>query len=297
LDVVTDVSVPAEVADSPGILVEQYGLVAAGARPTFMRYVADLWARRHFIVSYTKASNAATYSRSLLGQFWQVLTPLLNAFVYYIIFGVLLRTSRGVHNYIAFLIIGVFVFHFLTHAMNMASKAVQGNLNLIRTLRFPRASLPLGTTTQAFQQFLISCVVLIPVVLITGERPMAKWLLALPTIVLCGGFALGISLAVARVGAKIPDTAQILPFILRTWLFFSGVFYNVDRVANRHGELVKLVMHLNPGAVYIDLMRSSLLHLHPYYRWDWVAGVGWAVVALAFGLVFFWQAEEDYGRG
>jgi len=289
--------VPAAVADSPRVLVEEYGLAPAGARPSFPHYIADLWARRHFIVSYTKASNAATYSRSLLGQFWQVLTPLLNAFVYYIIFGILLRTSRGVHNYICFLIIGVFVFHFMTHAMNMASKAVQSNLNLIRTLRFPRASLPLGTTTQCVQQFLISVVVLIPVALFTGEYPTKKWLLILPSVVLCTVFTLGLSLIVARIGARIPDTTQILPFILRTWLFFSGVFYNVDKVANRHGEFVRLVMHLNPGAVYIDLMRSSMLHLHPYYKWDWIAGVAWAVVAISFGLVYFWHAEEDYGRG
>jgi teichoic acid transport system permease protein len=294
---VTDVQVAALAADAPRILAEEYGLTPAGARPSFPRYIADLWARRHFIVSYTKASNAATYSRSLLGQLWQVLTPLLNAFVYYIIFGILLRTSRGVHNYICFLIIGVFVFHFMTHAMNMASKAVQSNLNLIRTLKFPRASLPLGTTTQCVQQFLISCVVLVPVALFTGERPTAKWLFALPTILLCCIFALGLSMVVARIGARIPDTTQILPFILRTWLFFSGVFYNVDKVANRHGALVRYFMHLNPGAVYIDLMRSSILRLHPYYRWDWIAGVGWAVVALVFGLVYFWHAEEDYGRG
>lgn len=297
MNVVTDVQASAAVLDDPRRVVEQFGLAPAGARPSMPRYIRDLWARRHFIVSYTKASNAATYSRSLLGNFWQVLTPLLNALVYYIIFGRLLGTNRGVHNYICFLIVGVFVFHFLTHCSNMASKAVQNNLNLIRTLRFPRASLPLGTTTQCVQQFLISCIVLVPVALFTGERPGGKWLLALPTILLCCIFALGLSLAVARVGARIPDTTQILPFILRTWLFFSGVFYNVDKVANRHGEFVKLVMHLNPGAVYIDLMRSSLLHLHPYYKYDWIAGVGWAVIALVFGLVFFWRAEEDYGRG
>ena len=296
MNVVTDVQAAA-VLDEPRRLVEQYGLAPAGARPSLPNYVRDLWTRRHFIVSYTRASNAATYSRSLLGQFWQVLTPLLNAFVYYIIFGILLRTSRGVHNYICFLIIGVFVFHFMTHAMNMASKAVQSNLNLIRTLRFPRASLPLGTTTQCVQQFLISVVVLVPVALFTGERPTTKWLLVLPTVFLCVVFALGLSLIVARIGARIPDTTQILPFILRTWLFFSGVFYNVDKVAHRHGALVQYVMHLNPGAVYIDLMRSSFLQLHPFYKYDWIAGVGWAILALVVGLVFFWHAEEDYGRG
>jgi hypothetical protein len=29
----------------------------------------------------------------------------------------------------------------------------------------------------------------------------------------------------------------------------------------------------------------------------WLAGAGWAVVILAAGVIFFWQAENRYGRG
>jgi hypothetical protein len=29
----------------------------------------------------------------------------------------------------------------------------------------------------------------------------------------------------------------------------------------------------------------------------WMAAVGWAVVAIVVGVVFFWQAETRYGRG
>ncbi len=29
----------------------------------------------------------------------------------------------------------------------------------------------------------------------------------------------------------------------------------------------------------------------------WVAGVGWAVLALVIGVVYFWRAEARYGRG
>jgi hypothetical protein len=29
----------------------------------------------------------------------------------------------------------------------------------------------------------------------------------------------------------------------------------------------------------------------------WLAGVGWAVVILVLGVLFFWQAETRYGRG
>jgi teichoic acid transport system permease protein len=28
----------------------------------------------------------------------------------------------------------------------------------------------------------------------------------------------------------------------------------------------------------------------------WIASSVWAVVTLVFGLVFFWKAEEEYGR-
>jgi hypothetical protein len=29
----------------------------------------------------------------------------------------------------------------------------------------------------------------------------------------------------------------------------------------------------------------------------WLAGIGWAVVILVAGVLYFWQAETRYGRG
>jgi hypothetical protein len=38
---------------------------------------------------------------------------------------------------------------------------------------------------------------------------------------------------------------------------------------------------------------------HPTFATSelWLAALGWAVVTLAVGVVFFWQAETRYGRG
>ena len=41
-----------------------------------------------------------------------MLTPLINAAVYYLIFGVILNTSGGVDNFIAYLCTGLFIFSF-----------------------------------------------------------------------------------------------------------------------------------------------------------------------------------------
>jgi len=29
----------------------------------------------------------------------------------------------------------------------------------------------------------------------------------------------------------------------------------------------------------------------------WLAGAGWAIVTLAVGVLYFWQAQARYGRG
>ena len=80
-------------------LAAQYGLRPSALRPPLLTYIRQLWQRRHFILTFATARNVAMYTEARLGQLWQVLTPLLNAGVYFLIFGVLLGTSRGVPNY------------------------------------------------------------------------------------------------------------------------------------------------------------------------------------------------------
>ncbi|MFE0633362.1 ABC transporter permease, partial [Streptomyces sp. NPDC058864] len=87
---------PGAPAPSPAELAAKYGLSVSGARPTLRAYVRQLWGRRHFISAFSRARVSAQYTQARLGQLWQVLTPLLNAAVYYFIFGLLLGTDRGV---------------------------------------------------------------------------------------------------------------------------------------------------------------------------------------------------------
>lgn len=286
-------SPPADVAD----LVARYELKRAGARPDILAYVAQLWGRRHFILEFSKANSAVGYSRSLLGQAWQVLTPLLNAAVYYLIFGVLLHTKRGVDNYIGFLVIGIFIFTFTQSSLIDGARAISGNIGLTRVLHFPRAVLPVSATLVSLQRLLVSMIVMIPIVLITGERPAWRWLLLVPAVVLQALFCLGMACLIARIGAKVPDTSQILPFVLRTWLYMSGVFYSIHTFAAGHGTVIKHLLTLNPGAVYVELARDALLSNNPPISpYEWWYAVGWSLLVLIGGFAFFWQAEEQYGR-
>ncbi len=114
-DVSTAAVATADLPDEP--LAEfalAHGLRPSAARPQVLTYLRQLWRRRSFILAFATARNIAMYTEARLGQLWQVLTPLLNAGVYFLVFGLLLHVNRGVPNYLAFLVTGVFVFTF-TH--------------------------------------------------------------------------------------------------------------------------------------------------------------------------------------
>jgi teichoic acid transport system permease protein len=273
------------------------GLTAIAARPPLGAYVRDLWSRRQFIVAFASARNIATFADARLGQVWQVLTPLLNAGVYFLIFGVLLNTQKGTHNFIAFLVIGIFIFTYTQRSVLAGSRSISVNLSLIRALHFPRAALPFAYTIIELQQLGVSMLVMAAIVLITGEPLTLAWFLVVPVLLLQSMFNVGASLFIARIGARVTDVSQLLPFVLRTWLYVSGVFYSIKHFTTHAPHIIKFLLDANPGAVYIELVRDALLKDHVAVVHAWAYAFFWAFFGLAAGFLYFYRAEVTYGRG
>ncbi|MFD5846027.1 ABC transporter permease [Streptomyces chartreusis] len=294
---------PAPAPPDLAALAARHGLTVSGARPSLPQYVRQLWARRHFIGAFATAKLTAQYSQAKLGQVWQVMTPLLNAAVYYFIFGMLLGTSHGVPDYIPFLVTGVFVWTFTQSSIMAGTRAISGNLGLVRALHFPRAALPISFALQQLQQLLFSMAALFVILLCFGIPVAASWLLVLPALFLQFTFNAGVAMVMARMGAKTPDIAQLMPFVLRTWMYASGVMFSISHVTGSHKGLPSWVPELlqaNPAAVYIDLMRFALIdsfHASQLPPHVWAIATGWALLAGVGGFIYFWKAEETYGRG
>lgn len=281
-------------------LAARYGLRVAGERPPLATYTRQLWSYRHFITAYSNAKLVSSFSTTRLGQLWQVLTPLTNAAVYFLIFGVVLAQSRGIPNFIAYLCTGLFIFMFTQTAVLAGTQSIANNLGLIRALQFPRACLPITATLIQFQQLLAAMAVLVGIILVTGEPITLEWLLILPTLLLQSVFNVGLTLAMARLGAKIADLKQVMPFVLRTWMYASGVLYSVTLFREHLPMWAARLLETNPILVYIELARHSLLessNVASSLPQLWLLGVGWALLFGIGGFIYFWRGEEEYGRG
>lgn len=327
----------ARVPDQPlSQMAADHNLKLSGARPSLSAYLKALWQRRHFIVGYATARNVSMYTEARLGQIWQVLTPLLNSMVYYLIFGILFAAAKGVAHYPAFLVAGVFVFAFSERSIVTGSNVMRANLSLIRALHFPRASLPLAYVLVELQQMMVGMGVLTVIMLASHQYPSWYWLLIPPVVALQTLFNTGAALMVARMGGSLADVSELIPFFLRISRYFCGVMYLIMTLPASLATWQKQVLSLNPFAVYIQLIRMAFM---PSYRANsagnkpynaqlchafltnpggnhganvplqaychpivtnpdlWIAAVAWAIGFFVVGLIFFWQAESKYGRG
>ncbi len=290
---------PPDAPPSMAELAHRNGLRPAATRPRFWSYVAQLWRFRQFTATYANGRAAAKYGRARLGRFWQIVSPIVNAGIYYVIFGFILRTQRGIDNFVVYLCIGMFLYTFLQSVATSGVSAITGQMGLLRAMHFPRASLPFAVTMTQIQNFMGSVAVLVAIVFVFGERFVLKWLYLLPTLALLVIFAFGLALLLARVGTKLPDVRQLMPYAMRVWMYTSGVFFNVEVFAANLPKWLVPIVEANPLLVYIELARYSLMDHAPLASTPselWIKGAAWALIMLVVGFVYFWRGEAEYGR-
>jgi teichoic acid transport system permease protein len=282
-------------------LARRSGLSAAGRVPGPLEYARQLVAYRHFIGAFARARTVAAFGETRLGMVWQVLTPLFNAGVYYVIFGIIINTRHSQPNFITYLCIGVFLFGFTAACVQNGVIAITSNLGLIRALHFPRASLPIAVTLIEIRNMLASLSVLVIIVLLSGEPITWRWLLMIPLFLLQSIYNAGFALFVARLGTKVHDVKQLIPFIMRFWMYGSAVIYPVTNFTSRfHGWKIWIIKS-NPMLAFIELGRYCLMNKDvktvglPMHLW--IEAVAWAALAIVGGFLYFRRGEKGYGRG
>lgn len=268
-----------------------------GGTPSLRAYLTSIWSRRYFAWSVARGEIRTQHLDTALGNLWHLINPLLLIGVYYLVFGVILETSRGVTNFLAFLGIGIFTFNYTQKAVLSGGRTLASNVGLIRSLQFPRALLPMSSVLRETMAFSSAAVVMIAVVLITGEPITWRWLLVLPAFALTAVFALGFAFIAARLADKFRDLLNVLPFLFRIAFYLSGVLYSVEAFLD--DPVILRIMLANPFYVYVSLPREYLMASldQEAIGWMWFSGTAWAVGGLLVGLLVFRGGEHEYGRG
>ncbi|AGS35381.1 ABC transporter permease [Corynebacterium maris DSM 45190] len=229
-----------------------------------------------------------------LGQLWILLNPVLQVALFAFVFGVILNVSRGIDNFIGFLILGVIFFGFVSGGLSAGSGLIQSSRNLINSFQFPKASLAISSTVkQAIDNVAPAVLAVVACVLFQLDQPL-HWTIVfvIPVYLLIHIFCLGAALIGARVTAFVPDTKALIRVLTRVLFFLSGIFYSVERFATQ--PVIQEIMLANPIYQFLRAVRNSVM-LGTVPTWqEWLYLSTWSFGLLIFGLIFFWRAEARY---
>jgi teichoic acid transport system permease protein len=279
-------------------LAREHGLNRLGQRPRIGAYLRSVWLRRQFIGTLAWSNAYVQNRNTFMGQAWLIINPLMWAAVYYLVFGVGLKTGEGVENFVAFLVVGIFMFRHMQACVMGGSKSITGNVSLIRSLHFPRAVLPIATVLTELILLIPALVLLFLIVGISGifvanESPSVTWFLVPAGVAVMSLFTTGAALIMARLVVESRDIGNLIPFVMRAAFYTSGIFFSIK---DRFDGTVGMIMSSQPFAVYLEIFRGSLLQSVAVEGRTWILGAGWGILFLVCGFIYFWLGEERYGR-
>ncbi len=258
-------------------------------------YVSDLWSRREFAWYLATGNLKARNASTALGLFWWVLNPLLLGLVYFLVFGVIFAGSSRPEDYVAYLLSGMFVFHFTHQSMTGGANSILQNSKLLVNLKFPRMVLLLSAIIESGVGFLASLGVFFVISGVTvGIWPSAglAWLLVLVPLQLL--MNLGLAALVARMAVPFRDITNLLPYATRLWLYLSPVIWTSTLLESQPAAIQTLV-ELNPMFHLIGMYRTALLG-YPFEPQMLAISAIWALGLFLVGSALFVTYENRMVR-
>lgn len=209
------------------------------------------------ILRLAQYDRKAVYHLYKLGFWWELISPLIQIMVYYLIFGVFVaRESIGVTGipYISWLLGGIIPWFFISATIIQGAKSIHSQLPLVVRTNFPTTILPSVALVRNLPSFLIMSLILCLILILTGTFPAVNgWRLSYAFLQMWL-FLGAINLLNASITVRFRDFQLVINASMRLLLFLSGVIIQLD--FSQHQFLGKL-LHLNPVLHIIEGFRSG----------------------------------------
>jgi homopolymeric O-antigen transport system permease protein len=247
-----------------------------------MTVYADLVRYRELFSNLFRRDFQAKYKGSVLGILWSLLNPLILLGVYFVLFGVLIKTGTARH-YPLYLLAGLACWIFFSVSLQSAARSMIDSAELIKKVRFPRQLVAFSMVATQAVTFAVMIAILIVLSLIFIPEARDTVWLAIPLAAVFVAFVAGFALLLATLNVLFRDVEHILTAALLPWFFLTPVLWNPANLvaAQRHHALLDVLRWGNPVAPPIYAIRD-VLWLGQLPR---VADVVYTLVAAATMLV------------
>jgi len=234
----------------------------------------------------------------VLGNLWSLLNPLLYMLVYTAVFSKLVRFPTGGVAYPVYLLSALLAWNFFSQAVSYSCNSVLDNGSLVKKVRFPWMLLTVSAVIAALVNYLISLLLLLPLLYFFHVKVGAPLLMAPVMALVTFVFALGLGLLVAAGNVYFRDIQYMLAIVLQVWFFLTPIIYPIsvadavpkpgNGAADSSYHVFHWVVYLNPFTWIASTFQDSIaFNRWPSHPLGLAYSVAVAVALLGVGIVVY----------
>ncbi|NLD78740.1 MAG: ABC transporter permease [Mollicutes bacterium] len=255
-----------------------------------MKLFKDLYQYRELLKTNIQKEIRGKYKGAWLGVVWSYLNPLLMLVVYSVVFSKIMKIQ--IPNYTMFLFTALIPWTFFTQTVSQGAFSVVANGSILKKVYFPREIIPISIVTSNVITFLISCIIMLFFIFVTGLG--VSWYILLFPVVLISQYVLllGITFILSSVTVYIRDLEHIITVLLMVMFYGTPIVYSMDMVP----ASMKAILLLNPMTPIINSYRDILFYKQMPNLKDLALIIIVAIVLFNIGLVIFRKLERNFAE-
>lgn len=255
-----------------------------------VNHLRAIWHHREILYFLFWRDVKVRYKQAFFGITWAILTPIVQALVFALVFGVFFKIPSGQIPYLPLIFAGFVFWNFFSNAISSATFSLTSNTDLVTKASFPKEIVVIATVLARLPDLLASIIILF-VVLVFYHLPLSLdvfWIVPLLVIEIL--LALGIGFYAAAINVYFRDISALVPLILMAWLFLTPVIYTLDSIPAKFHLYAKL----NPMTGVLEGIRSSLLLHQPPDVFALLISLAATLFVLISGYWLFKKLERGF---
>lgn len=234
----------------------------------------------YIAINNLKRENKATS----LGFVWLLFNPLVEAFTYTIIFGILYKGSVDGVNKVPWVVVGSFTWSYLSKSFLSGMDSFYTNKHLVTKLKFPLQNVPLIHVVMELLRFGLFFILMIPMLVMFKIYPSINYLLLIYAALASSVFLVGATRLFSTLGTLVKDISKFISAIFGIVFWLSGVVIDIN-IAKQNFYPIFVIMKLNPFEYLVGLWRDILINKNIFLPQNLMYhGVFWVITIFIYVL-------------
>jgi lipopolysaccharide transport system permease protein len=252
--------------------------------------LGDLWQYRELLYFLIWRDVKVRYKQTLLGAAWAILQPLLTMVIFTLLFGRLAGIKSDGIPYPIFAYAGLLIWTFFANAVSNSGNSLVSSANLVTKIYFPRMIIPGAAVGACLVDFVISFVILVPLMIYYEIRVSAMLVMVPVLIALATLLAIGVGMWLSALNVKYRDIRYAIPFLTQLWMFASPVIYPASMIP----EKWRWILMLNPLTGLIENLRIALFAGRSFEWKSLIVSAAITFILLVYSAYSFRRVERTF---